>query len=79
MHRCCICQRPLFVKRSAWLCRDCRKTYGLSKPFASWPEWAKECKRSEQAERRSLLTAVEISFCDLGVDIAEVEPLGLVI
>jgi hypothetical protein len=79
MHHCCICQRPLFVNHSAWLCRDCRETYELSGAFAFWPEWAKECKRLEQNDRRRLaiVDAVEIPFCELGVDIAEIEPLSL--
>jgi len=79
MNHCCICQKP--NKGTGWICRSCIQEYKLGGRFALWPEWAKECKRLEQNERRSLaiVDAVEIPFCDLGVDIAEVEPLGLVI
>ena len=50
MNRCCICQKP---NLGSWIvCRKCKDAYELDNSYALWPEWAKECARFENRERR---------------------------
>ena len=73
MNHCCICQQPLYVKTTSWLCRNCRIEYELSIPYKDWPDWAKECKQTEHQARRlyAAVDEMEIPFADLGIDIAD--------
>ena len=72
MNHCCICQKP--NKGTGWACDSCRQEFPFLKgSFADWPEWARECKRLEQNERRlyAAVDEMEIPFADLGIDIAD--------
>lgn len=48
--QCAICGRKLHSHR--WVCAPCRKQWQLSRPITEWPEWARFCKRDEEARRR---------------------------
>ena len=52
MDMCCICQVREILDGHFWVCPECEKKFGLDKPFREWPQWAKEARRFERAERR---------------------------
>ena len=49
MAECAICART--IPDRWWVCQECRDVWELRRPFANWPEWAKELKAQEQRYR----------------------------
>ena len=47
---CCICGQA--ITETFWACKDCEAQYGLTIPFAAWPEWAKFLANEEHTRRR---------------------------
>lgn len=48
--KCCVCGNP--IDGTDWVCHECARGHGLEVPVSQWPAWARELKRSEEAERR---------------------------
>ena len=49
--RCAICDRR--IRGGQWVCKRCSRQYGLDRPYAEWPDWAKAAANAEQAVRRT--------------------------
>lgn len=50
-NRCAICAE-MRVRRGELVCRTCREQYGLTMPFAQWPQWAKMLAQDWRTEQR---------------------------
>lgn len=49
--RCAICAEKR-VRCGELICRTCRAQYGLTMPFAQWPQWAKMLAQDWRTEQR---------------------------
>ncbi len=72
--RCCICGKV--ITNSYDLCNRCLVDYGSNS--AEWPEWLTflVADKKRELNRRTVISRHEVSFSDLGLDIADGPEIG---